>query len=54
MTLLGFQFDTENMTVIIPKEKLRDMLTVVEEWSRKTRAVIHDLRGLLGNLFHVV
>ena len=53
MMWLGFQFDNERITVTIPAEKLRDTLSTVEEWSRKTRADTHKLRSLVGHLFHM-
>ena len=53
MTWLDFPFDTEIMMMIIPEEKRGDTLSVVGEWSRKTRADIHELRNLLGHLCHV-
>ena len=51
MIWLGIHFNTESMTVTIPKEKLRDTFSLVAEWSRKTRADIYKLRSWLGHLF---
>ena len=42
------------MMVTISEEKLRDTLSVVGKWNRKTRADIHKLRSLLGCLIHMV
>ena len=41
------------MMVTIPADKLRDTLVLMVEWSRKSRANSHELRGFLGKLFHV-
>ena len=51
---LGSQFDIEGMAVTISEEKLRDTLSMVGGWSRKTIADIHKVRSLLGHLFHMV
>ena len=41
------------MMVTILGENLRDTLSMVEEWSKKIRANINELRSLLGHLFHM-
>ena len=54
MMWLDLQFDTKHMTVIIPNEMLRDMLLLVEEWSRKTKADICEFSSFLCWLFHMM
>ena len=53
MIWLAFEFDTKAITVTIPQEKLMDITVVVWQWSNKSQANIHELKTLLGKLFHV-
>jgi hypothetical protein len=50
---IGVIFDTEAMTISIPKDKLDDTLKIVREWEGKTYASRHMLQSLLGKLFHI-
>ena len=53
MIWLILKVDTINMTITILEEKMADTLQLVDEWSCKSYANIHDLRALLDKLFHV-
>ena len=53
MTWLGLQFDTIEMSVTIPLEKLQDTLRLVEDCVGRQAANIHQLRVLLGKLLHI-
>ena len=54
MTWLRLQFNTSDMSVTIPEDKLEDILSLVHQWRFKQCANIHKLRTLLGKLFHMV
>ena len=45
---LGFEFNSVDMTITIPSDKLKDIMSVVRSWSNKAQANIHELRSLLG------
>ena len=53
MTWLGLHFNTVDMTVSIPQEKMQDTLWLVEEWSAKGSANVHHLRALLRKLLDI-
>ena len=42
-----------SLTVTIPREKHIDAVALVQQWSCKRLAIIHDLRILLWKLFHI-
>ena len=48
MVWLGFQFDTQAMTVTLPPDKLSEIMGLVGCWGHKSAANVHDLRSLLG------
>jgi hypothetical protein len=50
---LGLWYDTVAMTVSIPKDKLRDTMIMLNEWSNKRSATLGELRSLLGKLLHI-
>ena len=50
MIWLGILFDTVNMTMSIPAEKLQEVMDIVTEWQGRTRATRHDMQKLLGLL----
>ena len=53
MTWLGLQFDTVEMTVTFPSEKLQNTFQLVEDWVSRQAANIHQLQALLGQLLHI-
>ena len=54
MTWLGLWFNTVEMSVTIPQEKLKDTLWLVEDWAGRQAANIHEVRALFGKLLHIV
>jgi hypothetical protein len=50
---IGVIFNTINMTVTIPQEKIKEALQMIRDWLRKKTATRHMLQVLLGRLFHV-
>ena len=53
MVFLGVHFDSVNMVMSIPQEKLQELRSDLEVWMRKTTAVRKDLQSILGKLFWV-
>ena len=53
MVWLGFKFDSTDMTVTLPSDKLAKILDLVQSWLNKVTAYIHDLRSLLGKLLYI-
>ena len=53
MTYLGILFNTVDMTMSVPPEKLEEVRSDLEIWSRKTTAVKKDLQSILGKLFWI-
>ena len=53
MVYLGVQFDTNDMTMSVPPEKMAEIKTEIESWCRKTTTVKRSLQSLLGKLFWV-
>ena len=53
MVYLGVEFNTVNMTMSVPAEKLAEIKDEVERWSRKSTAAKKPLQSLLGKLFWV-
>ena len=54
MIWLGLNFDTINMTVTIPKEKMANIMQLMEGLSHKSLANIHEQRVILSKRFYVV
>ena len=52
MVWLGLRFDSVAMTFTLPTEKLKDMMRLVQNWSHKVSANIHDLRAILRKLLY--
>jgi hypothetical protein len=50
---LGFLFNTVDMTVSIPPQKLSDIMHQLYAWHSKLSAHRQQLQSLLGKLFHV-
>ena len=53
MEWLGFVFDTKEMSVTIPSDKLREIEEIAALWLRKTSATRRELQVLAGKLNHV-
>ena len=53
MVYLGIQFDTMDMTMSVPPDKVQEIRSDLELWRRKTTAVRKDLQSLLGKLFWI-
>ena len=53
MEWLGFVFDTQEMTITLPPEKLGEIIGLATAWSAKRRASRHDLQSLAGKLNHI-
>ena len=53
MTYLGVHFDTVQMKMSVPPEKLQELRADLELWKRRTTAVRRDLQSILGKLFWV-
>ena len=53
MPYLGVNFDTVNMKMSIPPDKLTEVRDDISSWSRKTKATKKNLQQILGKLFWV-
>lgn len=53
MEWLGFGFDTEEMVMIIPETKLREVIEETKGWSGKAKASRCELQRLAGRLAHI-
>ena len=53
MTYLGVLFNTVDMTMSVPADKLQEVRADLEVWARKTTAVRKDLQSILGKLFWI-
>ena len=52
-TCLGIEIDSEQCTVAIPQDKLRQISDMVEEWSQAKFCSRCQLQSLLGNLLYL-
>ena len=50
MIWLGICFDTREMSMAIPGEKMGEIMACVREWTARTRATRKDMQSLLGLL----
>lgn len=50
ITFLGWDIDTEKMTISIPEARYRFMISFLEEWEKKETMTIADLSSLIGLL----
>ena len=50
MVWLGIQFDTREMSMTIPEEKLREIMACLRSWMGRLRASRKDIQSLLGLL----
>jgi hypothetical protein len=53
MTCLRVEFNTLDMTMSIPPQKLQDTLQLVLDWSHRKTASPTQLKSILGKLFHI-
>lgn len=53
MEWLGFEIDSLELIVTIPKKKLSEVLHEVTEWESKTSASRRELQSLAGKLAHI-
>ena len=53
MVFLGVHFDTVEMTMCVPPEKIQELRFDLDKWVRKTTTVRKDLQSILGKLFWV-
>ena len=53
MVWLGFRFDSVEMTITLPPEKLVEIMELVHTWLHKVMATIQELRSSLGKLLYV-
>ena len=53
VTCLGVDINSENFTVSITQEKLKDILHVCKSWATKTTCTKRELQSLLGKLLYI-
>ena len=53
MTFLGVEFNTQNLTMSVPGEKLQELRSDLQLWVRKTTATKKELQSIIGKLFWV-
>jgi hypothetical protein len=53
MIWLGLEFNTLDMTVSIPQDKMQEILSIVREWLPKKTATRTQLKSILGKLFFI-
>ena len=53
ITYLGVQFDSVNMTMSVPPDKITEIKAEIQLWKRKTTITKKELQSLLGKLFWV-
>ena len=53
ITYLGVQFDSVEMTMSVPPEKVTEIKAEIGLWVRKTTITKRDLQSLLGKLFWI-
>ena len=49
---LGFLWDLNARTVVVPTEKKAKYLNAIEEWRQKPRHMLAEVQGLYGKLLH--
>ena len=50
MVWLGLSYDSVAMTIMIPQDKLREIMVVLKGWEGRTRASRLEMQQLLGLL----
>lgn len=53
VTCLGVEFDTNNMTISVTKERLDSIMTLLDKWMYKKKATKRELQSLIGKLSFV-
>ena len=53
MEWLGFLFDTYEMTITLPPQKLQEIIQLASTWSAKSKASRRELQSLAGRLNHI-
>ena len=53
MTYLGVMFDSNNMTMRVPPDKLAEIKSEIGQWMKKTTITRKNLQSLLGKLFWI-
>ena len=53
VTWVGVTFNSVDMTMAIPREKIREILTEVTAWASEATIQLCELQKLLGRIFHV-
>ena len=53
MTYLGVMFNTKNMTMSVPPDKLTELKSIIDKWARRSTSTKKELQSLLGRLFWV-
>ena len=52
LAVLGIEFDTEQLLLRLPPEKLIRLRQMLAEWARKKKCTKRDLKSLVGHLQH--
>lgn len=52
MIYLGYRFNTHDMTVSIPPDRLQEVKDIVRQWINRPKATRLQLQSLLGKLFY--
>lgn len=53
MEWLGFMFNTQDMTITVPENKLQEILQEIREWDTKEWVGRRELQSLAGRLAHI-
>ena len=53
ITYLGVEFDSEQMTMSVPPDKITEIKSEIGKWARRTTITKKELQSLLGKLFWV-
>lgn len=53
MEWLGFEFDTNQLTVKIPEKKLLEVVAETQKWGTKKYATKREIQSLVGRLAHI-
>ena len=53
MTFLGILFNTKNLTISVPPDKLANLSCLVKDWLLRCSTTIKDIKKLLGKLSSV-
>ena len=53
MEFIGITFDSINLTMSIPQEKIDETIELLRAWSQRTQATRNQLQTILGKLHHI-